>query len=166
MINELRKLVHKKLKESYQQDLVDLILDKVAKYGINSLNAHEKSLLDNISSQKKEFNSDNDLIFDYLDFNVGELKGESYVKNSAAKRVSGIKYFNKENHFLFDLEVESEVFGANKNPNTLYVSDEIELMLKINFKITPEQSKEIVKLWFEKQTNIKVSKVDFWITGD
>ncbi len=166
MITELRKLVYKKLKESYQQDIIDLILDKVSKYGINSLNAHEKSLLDRISSQKKELKSDNDLIFDFLDFNIGELKAKSYHENRIGKKVSGIKYYNKQNYFLFDLEVESEVLGINKEPYFLYASDELKTMLENNFNITLEQIKIIVKLWFEKQTNIKVSKLDFWITGD
>ncbi len=153
------------LKETYNQELLDMILDKISKYGEKSLNGHEREILKNISTKNKKYNSDWDLIIDFLDFNIGHLKGDSYYTNRIGKKVSGIKYFDKSNNFLFDLEVESEVLGIKKQINTLYASDEIKDLLKNNFTISDIDIKKVVKAWFEKNTNTKVSTMDFWLNN-
>lgn len=161
----IKEVVKKILKESYQQELLDLILDKVSKYGMKSLNSHEKAILNNISKNNKNYLSDWDLILEFLDIHIGKLTGDSYISNKIGKRVSGIKYFNRTLGFLFDLEVDSEVLGLKKKQNTLYASDEISQLLKDNFNINSEDIKKIVKAWFERETSMPVSDLDFFLTN-
>ncbi len=164
--NIIREKIRKIIKESYQEELMDMILDKISKYGEKSLNPHEKNLLDKISTGKEILKNDLDLIFDFLDFNLGDLKPKTYVQNKLGKKVSGIKYFDKNNNYVFDLEVESEVLGIKKEANFLYADDELLQYLKLNFTISDPDAKEVIKRWFEKTTDEKVSKIDFWISGE
>lgn len=155
----------KDLNESYQDELLDDILDKVAKYGEKSLLPHEKSVLDRISSGALEIQSDEDLVYDFLDFDLGELKSKSYAVDKLGKKVYGIQYFDKNNEFVFDLEVESEVLGIKKENNYLYADDTLFRLIKMNFTMSDKDIKEVVKRWFEKTTGEKVSKIDFWVSG-
>jgi hypothetical protein len=164
--NKLREKIRNIIQENYQEELMDMILDKISKYGEKSLNPHEKNLLDKISTGKEILKNDLDLIFDFLDFNLGELKPKTYVQNKLGKKVSGIKYFDKSNNYVFDLEVESEVLGIKKEANFLYADDELLQYIKLNFTISDPDAKEVIKRWFEKTTDEKVSKIDFWISGE
>lgn len=155
----------KNLNENYQDELLDDILDKVAKYGEKSLLPHEKSILDRISSGDLEIQSDEDLVYDFLDFDLGELKSKSYAVDKLGKKVYGIQYFDKNNEFVFDLEVESEVLGIKKENNYLYADDTLFRLVKMNFTMSDKDIKEVVKRWFEKTTGEKVSKIDFWVSG-
>ena len=103
----LRKKIRNFLRESFNQETLDLILDKIAQYGMGSLNSHEKQLLDDMS-KNKNVDSDNDLILHFLKFHYSPLKGESFVINKMGKRSSGINYTDKKGIVLFELEVESE----------------------------------------------------------
>jgi len=156
----------KNLNENYQDELLDLILDKIAKYGEKSLQPHEKSILDRISSEGLTIKNDEELVYDFLDFNLGDLKGKSYVVDKLGKKVSGIKYFDKQNIFVFDLEIESEVLGVKKESNFLYADDYLIKFLQFNFTISDDSAKEAIKRWFEKTTGEKVSKIEFWISGE
>ena len=60
----LRKKIRNFLRESFNQETLDLILDKIAQYGMGSLNSHEKQLLDDMS-KNKNVDSDNDLILHF-----------------------------------------------------------------------------------------------------
>jgi len=155
----------KSINEGYQDDLLDDILDKVAKYGEKSLQPHEKSVLDRISSGELEIQSDEDLVYDFLDFDLGELKSKSYAVDKLGKKVYGIQYFDKNDEFVFDLEVESEVLGIKKENNYLYADDTLFRLVKMNFTMSDKDIKEVVKRWFEKTTGEKVSKIDFWVSG-
>lgn len=166
MPNPIREIVRKLVRESFQDELLDDILDKVAKYGEKSLLPHEKSVLDRISSGNLKLQSDEELIYDFLDFELGKLKSDSYVLNKLGKRVLGIKYFDKNNNFVFDLEIDSEVLGVRKKPNHLYADDKLLEILQSNFTIDDSSAKEIIKRWFEKSTGEEVSKVGFWFSGD
>lgn len=154
------------LKESYQDELMDDILDKVSKYGEKSLLPHEKSILDRISTGNLELESDEDLIYDFLDFDLGDLKGKSYFENRIGKKVSGIKYFDKNNEYVFDLEIFSDVLGIKKEINQLYADDVLLKLLKMNFTLSDNDAKEAIKRWFEKNTDQKVSNIDFWMSGE
>lgn len=165
MNTSLRKLVRELIKESYSQELLDMILDKVSQYGIESLTKHEKEILDNISTQKKEYKNDLDLIFDFLTSKLGVLKGESYSFDKLAKKVDGIRYFDKHNDLAFDLEVSAEVLGIKKPYNTLYADQAIFELIHENFTISDEDAEKAIKLWFEKETDNKVSKVSFMFFG-
>lgn len=162
----IRKYIRNLIRENYQEELFDDILDKVAKYGEKSLLPHEKSVLDRISSGQLNLKSDEELIYDFLDFDLGELKPKSYYENRIGKKVSGIKYFDKNNEFVFDLEVDSEVLGIKKESNFLYADDSLFRLIKMNFTISDSDVKEVVKRWFEKTTDQKVSKMDFWVSND
>lgn len=161
----IRKHIRNLIRENYQEELLDDILDKVAKYGEKSLLPHEKSVLDRISSGQLNLKNDEELIYDFLNFNFGKLKPESYYENRIGKKVSGIKYFDKNNEFLFDLEVDSEVLGIKKESNFLYADDVLFDLVKMNFTISDSDVKEVIKRWFEKSTSQKVSKLEFWISG-
>lgn len=154
------------LEENYQDELMDDILDKVSKYGEKSLLPHEKSILDRISTGKLELQSDEDLIYDFLDFDLGDLKGKSYFENRIGKKVSGIKYFDKNNEYVFDLEIFSDVLGIKKETNKLYADEVLLKLLKMNFTLSDNDAKEAIKRWFEKNTDQKVSNIDFWMSGE
>ena len=82
------------------------------------------------------------------------------------KKVSGIKYFDKQNNFVFDLEIESEVLGIKKEANLLYADDDLVKFLQHNFTINDSNAKEVIKRWFEKTTGEKISKIEFWISEE
>ena len=166
MSNLIRKYIRKIIKENYQEELLDTILDKIAKYGEKSLQPHEKDLLDRLSTGKEVVNNDEELVYDFLDFSLGKLKAKSYVSDKLGKKVSGIKYFDKQNNFVFDLEIDSEVLGVKKEANSLYADDDLLKFIQLNFTINDSTAKEIIKRWFEKTTDEKVSKVEFWMSGD
>jgi hypothetical protein len=166
MSNLIRKYIQKIIKENYQEELLDTILDKIAKYGEKSLQPHEKDLLDRLSTGKEVVNNDEELVYDFLDFILGKLKAKSYVSDKLGKKVSGIKYFDKQNNFVFDLEIDSEVLGVKKEANSLYADDDLLKFIQLNFTINDSTAKEIIKRWFEKTTDEKVSKVEFWMSGD
>lgn len=156
----------KNINENYQEDLLDMILDKISKYGEKSLQPHEKNLLDRLSSGEEILKNDLDLVMDFMDFHLGDLKAKTYVVDKLGKKVSGIKYFDKQNNFVFDLEVDSEVLGVKKEANSLYADDDLVKFLQHNFTISDTDAKTVVKMWFEKTTGEKVSKIDFWMSGD
>lgn len=156
----------KNLNENYQEELLDTILDKIAKYGEKSLQPHEKDLLDRISTGEEVVNNDEQLVYDFLDFSLGKLKAKSYVSDKLGKKVSGIKYFDKQNNFVFDLEIESEVLGIKKEANLLYADDDLVKFLQHNFTINDSNAKEVIKRWFEKTTGEKISKIEFWISEE
>jgi hypothetical protein len=162
----IRNKIRQIIKENYQEELIDMILDKISKYGEKSLQPHEKDLLNRISTGKEVLKNDLDLVFDFLDFNLGELTSESYVQNKLGKKVSGIKYFDKQNNFVFDLEIDSEVLGMKKETNTLYADDDLLKFLQHNFTINDSTAKEVIKRWFEKTTGEKISKIEFWMSGE
>jgi len=164
--NKLRNIIRKNLKESYQQEILDLILDKISKFGVNSLNPHEKKVLDDMSKNNKTLNSDEDLIFHFLDFNIGKLKAQTYFFDKLAKKTSGINYFNKKGEHIFDLEVESEVLGIKKKPNFLYVNKMVFDLINENFTISENDIYKIIGLWFEKETLIKPTNVKFFFTNN
>jgi hypothetical protein len=161
----LRNIIRKRLKESYQQEILDLVLDKISKYGVNSLNPHEKKILDDMSKNEKTINSDKDLLFHFLDFNIGKLKAQTYFFDKLAKKTSGINYFNKNKEHVFDLEIESEVLGVKKKPNFLYVNKNILDLIDKNFTIKEEDIYKIIGLWFEKETSIKPNKTQYFLTN-
>lgn len=165
MPNSIREHIRRIIRENYQEELLDDILDKVAKYGEISLLPHEKSVLDRISSGQLNLQSDEELIYDFLDFDLGDLKPKSYSSDKLGKKVYGIQYFDKNNEFVFDLEVESEVLGIKKENNYLYADDTLFRLVKMNFTMSDKDIKEVVKRWFEKTTGEKVSKMDFWVSG-
>ena len=156
----------KNLNENYQEELLDMILDKIAKHGEKSLLPHEKDLLDRLSTGEEVVNNDEELVYDFLDFSLGKLTEKSYVSDKLGKKVSGIKYFDKQNNFVFDLEIDSEVLGIKKEANTLYADDELIDFLQHNFTINDSNAKEAIKRWFEKTTGEKVSKIEFWMSGE
>ena len=166
MSNLIRKYIRKIIKENYQEELLDTILDKIAKYGEKSLQPHEKDLLDRLSTGKEVVNNDEELVYDFLDFILGKLKAKSYISDKLGKKVSGIKYFDKQSNFVFDLEIDSEVLGVKKEANFLYADDDLLKFIQLNFTINDSTAKEIIKRWFEKTTDEKVSKVEFWMSGD
>lgn len=165
MSNSIRQIIRNLIRENYQEELLDLILDKVSKYGEQSLNDHEKSLLSRMSSDKLTLKNDVDLAYDTLDFNIGKMKQDSYLTDKIGKKVSGIKYFDKNNNLVFDLEMDSEVLGVKKEQNHLYADRELYTFLKHTFDISDEDAKEMIKRWFEKYTGMNVSKIDFWFSG-
>lgn len=164
-MDHLRKKIRSFLRESFNQETLDLILDKIAQYGMSSLNSHEKQLLDDMS-KNKNVNSDNDLILHFLNFHYSPLRGESFVINKMGKRSSGINYTDKKGMVLFELEVESEVLGVFKKPNFLYINKSLEIVLHQNFTISPEDAKWILTEWFTKETNIKPNSVDYFYVNE
>lgn len=153
-----RVFVRKILKESFHQDYLNSILDKISQYGIENISPYERQSLDNIH-KNKVINSKSELIFDFLDFNLSNLKEDSYYSDKMAKKVSGIRYYTNE--LQFDLEVESEVLGIRKKINTLYVNVELDKLLTKEFNLNEIESKTIIKLWFENHTKIKVSSISY-----
>jgi len=162
----IRNKIRQIIKENYQEELLDTILDKIAKYGEKSLQPHEKDLLDRLSTGEEVLNNDEELVYDFLGFSLGKLKAKSYVSDKLGKKVSGIKYFDKQSNFVFDLEIDSEVLGMKKETNTLYVDDDLLKFLQHNFTINDSTAKEVIKRWFEKTTGEKISKIEFWMSGE
>lgn len=162
---KIRNIIRKYLKESYEQEILDSLLDKVSQFGIDSLNSHEKKLLNDLSKNNK-LNSDNDLILHFLQFHFSPLKGESFHMNKIGKRVIGINYKDKNGNVLFELEVESEVLGIKKKSNFLYINKSLEVFLKQNFTISSNDVKKIITEWFIKETDIIPNFVDFFFVNE
>lgn len=162
--NKIRSIIRKHLKESYNQEILDTLLDRVSQFGIHSLNAHEKKLLDDLSKEKG-LSSDNDLLIHFLNFHYSPLKGETFNINKMGKRAIGINYSDKNGNILFELEAESEVLGIKKKPNSLYINQSLEVILKQNFTISSDDVKKILTQWFIKETDITPNSVNFFFVN-
>ena len=68
-------------------------------------------------------------------------------------------------------EKNFELYAAKhyNNPRCLDIQefyDDLLKFIQLNFTINDSTAKEIIKRWFEKTTDEKVSKVEFWMSGD
>lgn len=165
-MEQVKKTVRRILRESINDELIDMILDKVSKYGEKSLLPHEKDLMDRIATGKTDIKDDLDLIFDFLDFTLGKMNEQEYAMDKLGRRVVGIRYYDKTERFVFDYEVNSEIQGAKRQEKVLLVDDKLMGKLIDNFTISKEDSKKALALWFEKATGNSVSKIQSWISGE
>lgn len=157
-MNFLREKIRNFLLESYYQETLDFILDKISKHGLNSLNDFENSILKNMSENKVFINSDKDLVFYFLDFHLGSPESIPYNMDKLSKKASGIYFLDKNKNGIFDLEIESEVLGIKKENNILYINYELIKLLDKNFKISENNAKEFLVMWLKSKKNIKVNK--------
>lgn len=117
--SQLNKIVKRVLQESYNEDELNKLLDKISKTGIGSLSFLERKKLDNI--QNPDFDAKQDLI-DEIKLLVERYGGAISMSDMEAPSSPAFKEIDQEIHLierLYKFGVEVVVYGGYKYQDEL-----------------------------------------------
>jgi len=126
-----------------ENHLIDEILDKISKYGIESLTPREKSILDNPSSADKEFSIDSD--GDLTKFGEKLTKRDPLTEWTKDAEYEVLEYLY-ENYY----RIKSDEYVAEDN---------------VGRKVTLSEVIERVKKYFNTELDEIVDLINKWSTG-